>query len=162
MIDKIIGFIGAGNMGSAMIGGIVHSELVTTSQIIASAHSAATLEKLQSTYSIETTLSNETVAERSDILFLAVKPNKFDEVIPQISSHVKSGCVIVSIATKDGYIVVSPDNKVLAAVEAAHGTAEKRDVSDLAACYGAEYEKTALCHGRDLAYVAAKAAAKEL
>lgn len=45
MIDKIIGFIGAGNMGSAMIGGIVHSELVTTSQIIASAHSAATLEK---------------------------------------------------------------------------------------------------------------------
>ena len=48
MIDKIIGFIGAGNMGSAMIGGIVHSELVTTSQIIASAHSAATLEKLQS------------------------------------------------------------------------------------------------------------------
>ena len=72
MIDKIIGFIGAGNMGSAMIGGIVHSELVTTSQIIASAHSAATLEKLQSTYSIETTLSNETVAERSDILFLAV------------------------------------------------------------------------------------------
>ena len=40
MIDKIIGFIGAGNMGSAMIGGIVHSELVTTSQIIASAHSA--------------------------------------------------------------------------------------------------------------------------
>ena len=52
MIDKIIGFIGAGNMGSAMIGGIVHSELVTTSQIIASAHSAATLEKLQSTYSI--------------------------------------------------------------------------------------------------------------
>ena len=34
MIDKIIGFIGAGNMGSAMIGGIVHSELVTTSQII--------------------------------------------------------------------------------------------------------------------------------
>ena len=94
MIDKIIGFIGAGNMGSAMIGGIVHSELVTTSQIIASAHSAATLEKLQSTYSIETTLSNETVAERSDILFLAVKPNKFDEVIPQISSHVKSGCVL--------------------------------------------------------------------
>ena len=84
MIDKIIGFIGAGNMGSAMIGGIVHSELVTTSQIIASAHSAATLEKLQSTYSIETTLSNETVAERSDILFLAVKPNKFDEVICSI------------------------------------------------------------------------------
>ncbi len=98
MIDKMIGFIGAGNMGSAMIGGIINSGLVTTSQIIASAHSAATLEKLQEKYSIETTLSNETVATRSDILFLAVKPNKFDEVIPLIASHVKSDCVIVSIA----------------------------------------------------------------
>ena len=98
MLDKMIGFIGAGNMGSAMIGGIVHSELVTTSQIIASAHSAATLEKLQSAYSIETTLSNETVAERSDILFLAVKPNKFSEVLPQIKGHLKPDCIVVSIA----------------------------------------------------------------
>ena len=111
MIDKIIGFIGAGNMGSAMIGGIVHSDLVTTSQIIASAHSTATLEKLQGTYSIETTLSNETVAERSDILFLAVKPNKFDEVIPQISAHVKPDCVIVSIAA----------GKTIAAIEDTFG-----------------------------------------
>lgn len=98
MIDKIIGFIGAGNMGSAMIGGILDSSLVTTSQIIASAHSAATLEKIKTRFSIETTLSNETVAERSDILFLAIKPNKFAEIIPQISSHIKNNCIIVSIA----------------------------------------------------------------
>lgn len=98
MFDKIIGFVGAGNMGSAMIGGILNASLVTTSQLIASAHSQATLEQIHSNYKIETTLSNETVAERSDILFLAVKPNKYDEVIPQISSHVKSNCIIVSIA----------------------------------------------------------------
>ena len=98
MFDKIIGFIGAGNMGSAMIGGILQSSLATTGQLIASAHSSATLESLHSRFKIETTHSNETVAERSDILFLAVKPNKFDEVIPQISSHIKSNCIIVSIA----------------------------------------------------------------
>ena len=98
MIDKIIGFIGAGNMGNAMIGGICNSSLVTTGQIIASAHSAETLERLKTSYSIETTLSNETVASRSDILFLAVKPNKFDEVIPQIAAYVKNTCIVVSIA----------------------------------------------------------------
>ena len=98
MIDKIIGFIGAGNMGSAIIGGILDSSLATTSQIIASAHSVATLEKIKNRFSIETTLSNETVAERSDILFLAVKPNKFAEVISQIASHIKNDCMIVSIA----------------------------------------------------------------
>lgn len=98
MFDKIIGFIGAGNMGSAMIGGILNAHLATTSQIIASAHSESTLEQIRTRFSIETTRSNETVAERSDILFLAVKPNKFDEVIPQIANHIKNQCIIVSIA----------------------------------------------------------------
>ena len=98
MIDKMIGFIGAGNMGQAMLNGIIHSGLANTSQIIASAHSSETLEKLQTTYSIETTLSNEIVAGRSEILFLAVKPNKFQEILPQIASVVKPSCVIVSIA----------------------------------------------------------------
>ena len=82
MLDKMIGFIGAGNMGSAMIGGILDASLVTTSQIIASAHSPETLDKIRTKFSIETTQSNEVVAERSDILFLAVKPD----------------CIVVSIA----------------------------------------------------------------
>lgn len=98
MFDKIIGFIGAGNMGSAMISGILNASLASTGQIIASAHSQESLERLRSSYGIETTLANETVAARSDILILAVKPNKFDEVIPQIASHVKNNCIIVSIA----------------------------------------------------------------
>ena len=111
MFDKIIGFIGAGNMGSAMIGGILHASLATTSQVIASAHSPATLEKIKSRYSIETTLANETVAERSDILFLAVKPNKFEEVIPQITPHLKNNCIVVSIAA----------GKTIASIEALFG-----------------------------------------
>lgn len=98
MLDKMIGFIGAGNMGSAMIAGILRSGLVTTGQIVASAHSAETLSRLQAKYAIETTLSNETVAERSDVLFLAVKPKTFDTVLPQIAGRTKPSCVIVSIA----------------------------------------------------------------
>lgn len=98
MIDEIIGFIGAGNMGRAMIGGICKSGLVTTGQIVASAHTQETLDRLKTDFSIETTLSNETVAKQSDILFLAVKPNKFDEVIPQIAPYIKNSCIVVSIA----------------------------------------------------------------
>ena len=95
MLDKMIGFIGAGNMGSAMIGGILDASLVTTSQIIASAHSPETLDKIRTKFSIETTQSNEVVAERSDILFLAVKPNKFAEVLPQIKDHLKPDFFLV-------------------------------------------------------------------
>lgn len=111
MFDKIIGFIGAGNMGSAMIGGILNASLAATGQLIASAHSTATLEQLHSRFKIETTLSNETVAKRSDILFLAIKPDKFDQVIPQISSQIKSNSIIVSIAA----------GKTIAAIEEGFG-----------------------------------------
>jgi pyrroline-5-carboxylate reductase len=98
MFDKIIGFIGAGNMGSAILGGILNSSLATSSQIIVSAHSTATLERIRSRYSVETTLSNERVAERSDLLFLAVKPDKYEEVIPQIAHSLLPSCIIISLA----------------------------------------------------------------
>ena len=98
MKDKKIGFIGAGNMGSAMIGGICRSGLVTPDQLMASAHTSATLEKLYRTYGIGTTLSNQEVAATSDILFLAVKPNKFSEILPCLADVLKTDCVVVSVA----------------------------------------------------------------
>lgn len=98
MFDKTIGFIGAGNMGRAMIGGILSSSLASADRVIASAHSSATLEKIRSAFSIRTTLSNEEVADNSDILFLAVKPDKFCDIIPQIADHIKDDCIVVSIA----------------------------------------------------------------
>ena len=74
MLDKKIGFIGSGNMGRAMIGGIISSGLVPASHLIASAKTQVTLDTLSEQYGIRTTLDNETVAVESDIIFLAVKP----------------------------------------------------------------------------------------
>ena len=98
MNDKVIGFIGAGNMGSAMIGGICNSGLVTPDQIFVSAHSASTIEKIHTTFGVRTTLSNEEVACASDILFLAVKPYQFADVLPAIATTLKDGCIVVSVA----------------------------------------------------------------
>ena len=98
MTINTIGFIGAGNMGGAMIGGICNSGLIAPSQVLASDYSAEALSRLEDTYGIRTTSSNEVVARESDILFLAIKPNKFSEVLPAIASSLKSDCLIVSIA----------------------------------------------------------------
>ena len=98
MTEKTIGFIGAGNMGSAMIGGICQSGILSPAQMIVSAHSTATLEKINAAYGIKTTPFNEEVAASSDILFLAIKPNKFAEVLPSIASSLKEDCIVVSVA----------------------------------------------------------------
>lgn len=97
-MNKTIGFIGCGNMGSAMIGGILSAGLVTPGQIIASRRNTDLLKQLQETYGIEVTKDNREAARRADILFLAVKPYQFAAVIPGIRDFVRPDAVIVSIA----------------------------------------------------------------
>lgn len=98
MINKTIGFIGSGNMGSAMIGGIIASGLLPASQIIASAKTQATLDRLEESYHISTTLSNVEVANKSAIIFLAVKPFLYESVIKEIRDIVSDEQIIVAIA----------------------------------------------------------------
>ncbi|MCF2641604.1 MAG: pyrroline-5-carboxylate reductase [Lachnospiraceae bacterium] len=98
MLGETIGFIGCGNMGSAMIGGIVGSGLIPADKVIASARSKDTLDNMKETYKIDVTKDNTKVAEKADILFLAVKPNMYEDVISQIRDCVKKEALIVSIA----------------------------------------------------------------
>ena len=74
MLEKTIGFIGGGNMGSAMIGGILSSGLSDKRHVMASAKSDASTASLHTRFDISTTTKNKEVAAFSDILFLAVKP----------------------------------------------------------------------------------------
>lgn len=93
----MIGFIGAGNMGSAIIGGIIRSGLYKAEEITAADKNAAMLDKLSSEYGIKTTADN-TVAAKCDILVLAVKPQFLYGVIDEIRNAVSSETLIISIA----------------------------------------------------------------
>lgn len=77
---KKIGFIGAGNMAGAIIGGIIKSNLVESQNVIASAKTMTNLNKLKDEYNINVTLDAREVVKNSDIVFMAVKPNIFDGV----------------------------------------------------------------------------------
>lgn len=93
-----IGFIGLGNMARAIIGGILKKKLVLPNDIIGSDMTAGALELCEETYEIRVTPDNREVAVASDILFLAVKPGCFPEVIEEIKDAVKKGTVVISIA----------------------------------------------------------------
>ncbi len=94
---KTIGFIGCGNMGSAIIGGIINAKIADGEHIIAYAPTNTHLDVLKEKYGINSRPNNWDVAREADILFLAVKPNKLSEVIPDISGSLKKGAVVVSI-----------------------------------------------------------------
>lgn len=93
-----IGFIGLGNMATAMIGGMLNKNIVKPEDVLGSSKTKLTADKIKEKFNITAVIDNAWVAGQSDILFLAVKPVFFPEVIAEIRSAVKSDALVVSIA----------------------------------------------------------------
>lgn len=93
-----ITFIGGGNMASAIIGGILGASLAHGEQITATAKTEATRTSLTERFGIQTSPDNSSAVKDADILFLAVKPYLFSEVISEIRGEIKKDTIIVSIA----------------------------------------------------------------
>ena len=94
---KTIGFIGCGNMGKAMVEGIMKAQYVDGEHMIVSNLHPEKLQKLSERYDFYIS-DNESVARNSDILFLAVKPYMFQKVIDEIKDFIKEDVIIISIA----------------------------------------------------------------
>ncbi|SHK56637.1 pyrroline-5-carboxylate reductase [Clostridium cavendishii DSM 21758] len=102
-----IGFIGCGNMGKAMLGGIIKSGKVKNDDIMASAKSQNTIDKIKREFNVKTTLNNREVVVESNIIILAVKPYLYNSVIDEIKDIMDESKIIITIAagiTIDGVI----------------------------------------------------------
>lgn len=93
-----IGFIGCGNMATAMIGGILESGVVSEADIMASDKVPSAQKKITEELKIQYGETNQAVAEFADVLFLAVKPQYYAEVIAEIKYSITVKEVIVTIA----------------------------------------------------------------
>ncbi len=93
-----IGFIGCGNMATAIIKGIIKKQIIGAENIMASAKTKTTLERVHGELGINVTLDNHEVVKNSDIIVMAIKPQYYQEVIGQIKDEVKDSQIIISIA----------------------------------------------------------------
>ncbi|MCC8073764.1 MAG: pyrroline-5-carboxylate reductase [Clostridiales bacterium] len=93
-----IGFIGCGNMATAIISGIIENKAEESKNIFAYDVYSPALDKIKSSFNVNVCDSEQSVAEISDIIFLAVKPNVLGEVLNKIKDTAnKSKKVLVSI-----------------------------------------------------------------
>ncbi|NHM31850.1 pyrroline-5-carboxylate reductase [Neobacillus terrae] len=97
-MNKKIGFIGFGKMAQAISKGILKSESILPENIMASAKTEETLQKMNRDYTILSSRDNREVAAFSDLLILAVKPDLHPAIIREIKDEVKENTIIVTIA----------------------------------------------------------------
>ncbi len=109
-----LGFIGAGNMASAIIKGAVDKNIIDAKNIYVYDVDEAKTEELKETVGISCSQSISDLAKQCDILFIAVKPNVMMGVLGEIQSVKKP---IVSIAAgwsaKMIQGIIGADKKVL-------------------------------------------------
>ncbi len=91
-----LGFIGAGNMATAILDGVVSKQVFQPDHIMISNPHSDKLEHPRA-LGVRVTNSNKEVASFSDIIVLAVKPQMFDIVIAEIRDQCIGKC-LVSIA----------------------------------------------------------------
>ncbi|MFT4824096.1 MAG: pyrroline-5-carboxylate reductase [Halioglobus sp.] len=93
-----VAFIGAGNMASSIIGGLVKSGH-RASRISASDPYPPSLEKLQAIAPIAVSDSNAEAVKGADVIILAVKPQVMAQACESIAESIQaSGAVAISIA----------------------------------------------------------------
>lgn len=93
-----IGFIGLGNMATAMMGGILNKGIVSAEEIYGSDALEAAVNKAKEGLGIHATTDNLAVVEAADILIISVKPQFYQTVIRQIKDRMRESQIVVSIA----------------------------------------------------------------
>lgn len=89
-----IGFIGCGNMASAIMGGIIKEKVFAPADIYGTDALPAAVEKAVSQFGIQTALDNVALAKAVDIVVLAVKPQYYQSVIAEITDAVSEQLII--------------------------------------------------------------------
>jgi pyrroline-5-carboxylate reductase len=96
--DHTIAFIGAGNMGASLIGGLI-ADGYEADKIWASNHASASCDALRGLFHIPVTTDNLAAAQAADILVIAVKPGACQAVCQEIQPIVaQKKPLVLSIA----------------------------------------------------------------
>lgn len=97
MEQKKIGFIGGGNMASALIGGLLDGAYPRDNIWVGDIDQDK-LQRLSTQYGVKTSLDNRVVADHVEVLVLAVKPQVLESVLTTPGfAALRPGTIVISI-----------------------------------------------------------------
>jgi pyrroline-5-carboxylate reductase len=94
---KKLAVIGAGNIGTALVGGIIRAKLMSPENIIATRRTRSALDELNRRFGIKITTDNRKAVKFADVIILSVKPQGAPPVLREISLALDESKLIISI-----------------------------------------------------------------
>jgi pyrroline-5-carboxylate reductase len=96
--DKIIAVLGAGNIGRALIGGLLRGGVVEPDRIRATRRNPESVGELADVFSgIRAGTDNHEAVADAEIVVIAVKPRQAEEVLSSIMGHLRPDAVLISV-----------------------------------------------------------------
>lgn len=98
LTDKRIAIIGVGNMGGALLAGLLDSKAVPKEHVVVHNRRPERTKQLAERYGVNSAETNSACVEGADIVLVAVKPQIFVAVMEEISAAVSPDALILSVA----------------------------------------------------------------
>jgi pyrroline-5-carboxylate reductase len=98
MQGKKIAVIGAGNMGQALIAGMLAAKAAAPDEIHATEVVVERLDQVKAQYGVHVGMDNSAAAGWADITILAVEPQGLDHVLDDLRGVLTEGKLILSVA----------------------------------------------------------------
>jgi pyrroline-5-carboxylate reductase len=93
-----IAFIGAGNMGEAMLAAVLDKKVARTSEIRLNDIDGLRLARLRERYTVAVTPEGRNAVRDKDVIVLAVKPQNLPEVLAELKGRLAPDQLVLSIA----------------------------------------------------------------
>lgn len=90
--------IGVGNMGLALMRGLLDSEVVAPEGITIRNRRPTRSAELAETYGVKTAESNASCVRDADVVLIAVKPQIFSKILNEIRAELKPDAMVMSVA----------------------------------------------------------------
>jgi len=95
---KKIAILGTGNMGEALVKGLLRAGKTSPESLVCSDPRAERREEIHKRYGVDVTADNRAAAAQADLVVLSVKPQTIDVLLEEIAPAIDATKLVISIA----------------------------------------------------------------
>jgi len=95
---KKLTLVGAGKIGEALLSGILSSQLVSVSNVVATDAEQPRADYIGEKYGVKAYTNNRQAVAGADLILLCVKPQQVRDVLREIRKDMKKGALVISVA----------------------------------------------------------------